>query len=407
MKKIIVIITLILVLVVSFSGCLNSKEEFASAPVKLDKEVQNKLIKENYQFSYQLFKTISNNDREKNVAISPLSVSTVLTMIYNGANGETKTALAETLGLQGLTLAEVNNYYEKLQAQFSKPNQKVELKFANSIWTDDNLELKEEFMDNMDKYYQGQAFQTDFSKSSAVAEVNNWIAEETQGKIPDMIDSLTGVKMMLINALYFKADWQTQFPKSNTRQELFTTGSGQEKQVAMMGQQNKFNYYQDKNLKLLELPYSNQRLAMYIVLANKEIKFNSWLKDITPQQLQDKMNKLSAEEVKVALPKFKLSYGSKELNGVLTKMGLGILFNGGDLSKIAPQVTLGAIEHKTVLEVNEEGSEAAGATDAKMPTARPPGAIKEFNANHPFLFIIKDKKTANILFMGQIVNPKL
>lgn len=407
MKKIISIISLVFLLVISFSGCLNSKADFAVNSVKRKKEVQTKLMQENQDFSYQLLQTIAGQEKKQNIALSPLSVTTILTMLYNGAKGESKTALAKRLGLQGLTVAEVNNYYQNLQSELLTTKQRVELKFTNSMWLDDNLQLRKKFMSKMDKYYQGQAFQTDFSKPSAVAEVNNWITKQTEGKITDMIDSLTGVKMMLINALYFKSKWQTQFPKSNTSQELFTTITGHKKQVATMKQQTKFNYYQDDKIKLLELPYHEQRLAMYIVLPNKEIKFNSWLEDITAQQIQAKINKLSVKEVKVALPKFKLSSGSKQLNGVLTQMGLGILFNGGDLSKIAPNVTVGSIEHQAVIEVTEEGSEAAGVTDAKMPTARPPGAVKIFKADHPFLFMIQDKKTATILFIGQIVDPEL
>jgi len=371
---------------------------------ELARSIDPNLIDANTRFAFELLQELISEDRGKNVFFSPLSILLALAMTYNGAAGDTKLAMAEALEFSQFDLEQLNRGFNDLMVGIVNADQQVEVSIANSIWYRLGYDVKEDFIDRNARYYSAEVRELDFSDPQAADTMNNWIDQATKGKIEKMFDSIPPeTKMYLINAIYFKGDWTHQFSESATQDGEFILETGSKKMVPMMHLEENFRHAQAENLGILRLPYGRERLAMYILLPDE----GEDLDEITSQLNEVSWNRLRRDledkEVTLTMPKYRIEYGVKILNDVLTKMGMGAAFAGG-FSGINPKLFISRVMHKAVIDVNEKGSEAAAATVVDMAESIPPEPV-EFIVDRPFLFAISDDRTGSILFLGKVAEP--
>ena len=371
---------------------------------ELARSIDPNLIDANTRFAFELLQELISEDRGKNVFFSPLSILLALAMTYNGAAGDTKLAMAEALEFSQFDLEQLNRGFNDLMVGIVNADQQVEVSIANSIWYRLGYDVKEDFIDRNARYYSAEVRELDFSDPQAADTMNNWIDQATKGKIEKMFDSIPPeTKMYLINAIYFKGDWTHQFSESATQDGEFILETGSKKMVPMMHLEENFRHAQAENLGILRLPYGREKLAMYILLPDE----GEDLDEITSQLNEVSWNRLRRDledkEVTLTMPKYRIEYGVKILNDVLTKMGMGAAFAGG-FSGINPKLFISRVLHKAVIDVNEKGSEAAAATVVEMTKSAPPEPV-EFIVDRPFLFAISDDRTGSILFLGKVAEP--
>ncbi len=361
-------------------------------------------------FAFKFFETIAENEMSESFFISPLSASLALSMTSNGAEGTTLDEMKATLGFADYSLEEMNAYYKKLIAGLLAADNTTTLGIANSIWIEQNFSVKQPFIDVNKDAYDAQVSKLDFRSQQSVETINQWCSDKTNKRIPKIVDNLDPtIKLILINALYFKGTWVNQFDKNDTAPDDFTTASGQKRKVDMMNQECSTLYTEDEGLQIAELPYGNQAFSMVILLPDEDQNMDNLIDRLTPENWEKWTEQLYGSIVNIKLPKFKQEY-ERKLNDDLQAMGMNIPFLEGlaDFSKIADTdgLYIGTVKQKTFVEVNEEGTEAAAITSVETvaTSAEPPRAIS-FHANRPFIYIIKEKSTGAILFMGKMGNP--
>jgi len=349
-----------------------------------------------------------NHEQKDNVFISPTSIALALSMVYNGANGDTKQAMASTLQFKNLDTSQINQESLGLINLLKNPDKDVELSIANSIWTHQGLDVKPEFLKSVSDYYQAKSTALDFNDPGAAKEINSWVDKNTKGKIPTIVDSIpSDMVMYLINATYFKGTWTKSFDKSQTVDKAFVPSKGASYKVPMMYQhEDDFSYYETDDFQSVSLPYGkSKRLSMYVFLPKDLEKFTDSL-DIQKWELW--MSKYKESKGTVLLPRFKMEY-EKELKDTLTKLGMGVAFDSqADFTGIGDSLQISQVKHKTFLDVNEEGTEAAAVTSVGAVTTSIGGPEeKEFymEVNQPFFLAIKDNQTKEILFAGAINHP--
>jgi serpin B len=262
----------------------------------------------------------------------------------------------------------------------------------------------------MEKYYKGGFNEVDYiaDPEGARIKINDWVSRETKEKIKDILnpgDITRLTRLVLTNAIYFKGKWQTEFNKNLTNDEYFYLINGQKTKVKMMYQKNTFNYYENNDLQLLEIPYKGNKISMVIILP-KVGKFKTVENIMDEKKLQEWLKNAMGTEVKAYIPRFKFTQ-SFDLSKNLSDMGMEDAFSAAaDFSGINGKKNLYISEviHKAFVEVNEEGTEAAAATAVVLDTKT---LIEElvFKADHPFIFLIRDKETGSILFMGRVMDP--
>jgi len=411
------IVIVVLILVAAFVFNPLDTLAYAGSDEKA-KSVDKELISSNTEFAFKIFKEIVKEDEGENIFISPFSISTALAMTYNGAAEETKEAMAKTLEFDKFELDRLNQEYGALVESLKSVDSKVQLSIANSIFIrpDFNPLVKPDFVQRNKDSYDSEVF-SDSSNWNPEA-VNNWINKETKGKIDKMLEQIDpDMVMFLINAIYFKGDWVTQFDKDRTRSADFFL-SGKTVTVDMMSVEGDFDYLKSEDFAAARLPYGRDVTAMYIFLPDEGVDLDSFINNLTQETLDSYIAEFSQiEELPVKLPKFEIEYkvgGNKRLNNVLKKLGMEIAFNPGeaDFSGIAPGGPSGGnlyidfVDHKAVIEVNEEGTEAAVATvvGVRETSAR---ITPIFFVDRPFFFIIRDDRSETILFMGKVIDPSL
>lgn len=366
--------------------------------------ISKEVVEGNTAFAFRLFKQLNQEDKESNIFISPLSVSTALAMTYQGAGSTTKEAMAQALGYAGIEDGIVNESYRNLIPYLNRLDDKIKLSISNSVWVKEGEDIRPEFLQANRDIFEALVSTLDFSQDKAADEINQWIAEATEKKINKMIDPpiAPDVIMYLINAIYFKGDWTKQFNREDTFESKFQAGDGTTANVMMMSQKGEVQYGQGDNYKAVRLPYGNGKAAMYCVLPAEDTPINDFISTLDADCWQAiKEGVAERDEVVLQLPRFKLEYGIKNLNQSLIPLGMGEAFTDqADFSGIREDVCISRVLHKAIIEVNEEGSEAAGATVVEM---RLTAALEplSFIADRPFLFIINDEETGTILFMGK------
>jgi len=362
------------------------------------------------KFSFDLYKKLKDKNKGKNLFYSPASISIALAMTYTGARGNTEKQMAKVLHF---TLPQEHLYstYSKLIENL-KSNKDYELHIANALWLQKDYKYLPEFLNIMERYYKGRFNEVDYrtNPENARLKINNWVSKETKGKIKDILnpgDITTLTRLVLTNAIYFKGKWISEFNKQFTKDEDFYLINEKIIKVKMMFQENKFNYFENGKLQLLELPYKGDKISMVIILPKNLQKLESIENTINEKKLQEWIKNAVNTKVKTYIPRFKFTQ-RYDLSTILKSIGMKDAFDGAkaDFSGIdgRKDLYISKVIHKAFVEVNEEGTEASAATGVIMERTCIERTVT-FKANHPFIFLIRDKNTGCILFMGKIINP--
>ena len=356
----------------------------------------------NTRFGFKLLHNLREREPGGNIFISPLSISIALTMTYNGAVGETERAMAEVLEIDALDLSTINNSNRALRNSLENPDPKVQISIANSIWSRQGVDFNSEFLERNRTFFGAEIASLDFSSPQATGIINEWVDTNTNGKIEKIVERINQeVVLFLINAIYFKGNWQDEFNKSRTRTGVFHLSNGSEKQVQMMRREGVYPYFRGETFEVTSLPYGDGRVGMYIFLPNSDSNLNRFLRDLNAENWEGWISQLQDRRQTMMLPRFKLEY-QVSLNDTLKALGMEIAFGGGaDFSGMGPNLFISEVKHKTFVEVNEEGTEAVAATSVMVAQSLPP----VFRVDRPFFFTIYDAETQTILFMGTVTEP--
>jgi serine protease inhibitor len=375
---------------------------------KADTPVDPAIVAADNGFGLKLLDTLLPDSDGANIAISPLSVALALQVLYNGAGGSTQQAMASTLELGTLTDQALNSDNAALQASLINADPKVQLIIANSIWVDQSGSPVLPSFTQTDETYYGA---TVGDLAGAPANVNAWVDSESHGLIPTILppDSQGEYRDAIIaNVLYFKGAWTTSFDPSNTVPGPFTLSGGGGVSAQLMHQTGPFDYTEGtlhgSAFQAVRIPYGQGRLGMLIVLPAAGVNVVSFVSAMTIADLNGVAAQLQPSTVSIALPRFSASY-SASLIPALTSLGMGIAFvQSADFSALAPGAYVDTVVHETVVEVDETGTVAAAATVVGVTaTIAVPQVV--MTMDHPFLYVIQDGKTGELLFVGALMNP--
>ncbi|HOW50835.1 MAG TPA: serpin family protein [bacterium] len=372
------------------------------------------VVAANNDFAARIFEVMATAEQGKNLMISPLSIELALAMTMNGASGDNLTEMQTVLGFDDLTLAAIDAQFLHLIKSLESADKDMVLAIANSIWMDDLFEprVKTAFKEALLASFEAEPYTVDMADTATVDLINQWVSDNTNGKIEKIIDDINDdTVMFLINALYFKAAWTVTFDEDRTYDGQFELTDGTQKTVKMMtfkeAQEFKFfssGYGAAGGYSAVRLPYGRDKFAFYGFIPN-DGTVDDFIGRMADEGLDGFFTNLVAtEEVPVLLPRFKFAY-EKSLNEILQALGMEQLFAPGGLLNMADQgegLYVSEVKHKTYIEVNEQGTEAAAVTSVEVgETSVPEG----FYATKPFVFVIRDDRSGTILFMGKVEDP--
>jgi len=377
------------------------------------------VVRGNTAFALDLYARLS-KEGNGNLFFSPYSISTALAMTYAGAAGETGEQMSQVLHFpENQAQAKLHPAFSHLQDQVNEVNQegKIELRTANALWVQRGYPFKANFKGLVGNYYKAPLNQADFATEAEETrqDINLWVETITHDKIIELLgagslDSLS--RLVLVNAIYFKGNWASQFESDDTHDAPFWVNQKQPVTVPMMNQEHSFKYMANYDIQILELPYAHtasdaNSISMIIILPKQRGGLPELERSLSAWQLKDWLSRLRLRNIKVFLPKFKTST-SFELSGTLKKMGMLAAFNeNADFSCIdgTRNLSITSVVHQAFVDVNEEGSEAAAATGVVFGVRSMAFAPPTFRADHPFIFLIRHNLSGSILFMGRIVDP--
>ena len=348
-------------------------------------------------FQTKIFQGINKQYINKNVILSPLSAYQILGLTANGANGKTLEQMLLSLSNEDLEeLNDVNVEILKASKDFTT------IEIANAIMT--TFKPKEKFLAASLQY------ESTIETLKSITQVNNWCNLKTHGKIQKILDELPpNTVMILLNALYFKGTWIKEFPENETRTGNFYNYNDESKlaNVDFMSISEGFNYYEDQEMQIIEIPYTKDSMSAVVILPNKDININDFISDLTDDKLQKAIKRMNTKEVQLKLPKFELEFSSS-LKEVLQNLGMVDAFNQAkaDFTGMRDEkdIYVGGVIQKTYLKVDEKGTEAAAVTAVIIQTRSVP-SYKRMNVDRPFLFLLRNKKLPQnyeMLFMAKI-----
>lgn len=347
-------------------------------------------------FALSFFKSVNATvETGENIVVSPYSAGVALSMVAEGAEGETRVEFDNALNGCLFKAVDLGS------------NDTVVVKSANSVWVDDDFSVRNRYVNLLQKDFEAMVVNLNFGDPATVRAINNWCAENTAGKITEIVDRLEpGMVMMLVNALYFNAPWAEAFPMRNTHEDVFHGRSGNV-QVPMMAKTERLNYAEYQGCQMVELPYKGDRYAMYVVLPAAGMDVETMLSYVNESVYDKAMSMLSPVKVKLTMPKLRLET-SMVLNKPLQKMGIRTAFTPAadfkGISEMGPLV-LNQVKQKCYIDVSERGTEAAAVTSVGVRlTAARPETVVTMNVDRPYLFFISDRTDGNILFAGKVVN---
>ena len=346
-------------------------------------------------FALSFFKNVvSVAEPGENVVVSPYSAGVALSMVAEGAEGQTRTEFDEALNGCLFKAVDLGN------------NDTVTVKSANSVWITDNFSVRNRFVGMLEKDFNAEVVNLNFADPATVKAINNWCSENTEGKITEIVDRLRpGMVMLLINALYFNAPWADAFLESNTHEGVFHALSG-DMQVPMMAKTDRMNYAEYQGAQMIELPYTGERYSMYIVLPPIGMSPDKMIAYVNENLYDQAMSMMTAEKVRLTMPKFKLET-TMVLNKALQNMGIKTAFtsaaNFKGIAEMGPLV-LDQVKQKCYIDVSEKGTEAAAVTSIGVRlTSFRPETVYTMNVDRPYIFFIADRTNGNILFAGRVV----
>lgn len=378
-----------------------------------EKHVDERLTTASSRFAFKLYGQLLKQRNGKNIFVSPASVMMALAMTYNGADGETRQAMARALEIDGMSLEDVNRAFADLKSVLSPADPKIQLRIANSLWARNGFAMNPAFVERNEQHYGAEIASLDFADPAARDTINSWVHKNTEGKIDKIVDRIkSDVVLFLINAIYFKGQWKVEFKKEHTKPDVFRLGGGQRKELPMMSQSGSYLYYKGKNFQSVTLPYGKGGVSMYVFLPDEQSGLEQFERDLTPENWDMWMRSFRLTPGDLMLPRFKVEWES-DLNEALKALGMAEAFDGdrANFSQIAKlnsgNLFISEVKHKAWGEVNEEGTVAAAATSVGVAL----GSIQEppqrfvMKVDRPFFFVIRDNQTGVVLFMGSVTNP--
>jgi len=398
---------LIPVLFILFS-CGNDDNSLPTEEKTINLSMESKqMVLNDNQFGVEIFKRLIEVDSAKNMMISPLSMSQALLMAYNGAGGQTKTAFEEAMFLSGLTTEQINQAKKDLVEELLHVDPSVTLSVANSIWYREGFSVNPNFIKVNQDFYNAEVLEAPFDNTT-VNLINSWVNDNTNGKIDKIIESIDPLAVMfLINAVYFYGNWKYKFDEAYTVNSDFNLMGGAKISTPFMNQQTTARFMRSDDFSLLEMPYGRGNFSMLIFLPHEDKSLNDIINQLNVEDYYNWLSDLIEMTVDISIPKFKFGY-EKVLNDYLKALGLSVAFDSqnADFSEISDEMDLfiSFVKHKSFIDVNEKGTEAAAVTIIGFETTSVP-SYPQFIANRPFLFAIREKYTNSILFIGQVVNP--
>ncbi|HDR50932.1 MAG TPA: serpin family protein [Mariniphaga anaerophila] len=407
-----IILLMLAFVLTSISSCQkNDPVPDENKIINLD-EKSAQLVEADNAFGLELFQTIRAESEEENLMVSPLSVSVALAMAYNGAGSDTKSEMEKVLKLNGLTKEQINASYNKLISALQSLDDEVVFEIANAIFYADGFSVKPDFLSINEDVYDAEVSKLNFSSPAAVETINNWVAEKTHDKIQKIIEQLNPLdRMVLLNAIYFYGTWTNEFDKEGTHNLPFRKTDGTTLEVPMMNKMEKLPYKENTLFKAIKMPYGNGQYNMVILLpvgsnSSQDIidvltiaNWNSWMGTF---ELTDR--------VKITMPRFKYAFETS-LKKVLKDLGMEKAFlpNMADFSGISNEdLYISEAIHKSYIDVNETGTEAAAVTGLVFATTsignEPP--VVPFYVDRPFVYAITENDTGAILFIGEVNHPE-
>ena len=391
-------------------------------PINLTTE-QQVFVNDNNQFTLNFLKTVNETESNgKSFIYSPLSITYVLGMVNDAATGLTEKELEETLGFHEGGIQAVNDYCKKLIDGLPKVDNKVTLDIANAIFLNKDYALKQQFLQDMQDYYDAKAEALDFSSPQTLEHINGWCNDKTKGMIPKILDEVNPYMVSyLLNAIYFKADWASKFDPKNTKEETFTTEKGSTT-LPMMHQNVLISYLKTNTYSAVILPYGSGLWNMTVMLPEEGATIDDLIKEVAQSSVVNNRgwcetggNFFRGYEVDLKLPRFETASDTDELDvknglvGLMQKMGIKLAFDS-DFAEIPNMcedrnLYISMMRQKAKIKVNEEGSEAAAVTVAGMDLTTAVGPQEypkaTFHVNRPFVYVISEASSGVILFVGK------
>lgn len=364
---------------------------------------QRATINKGNEFAVNLFKT--QIDMQSKV-ISPLSVSYLMGMLANGADGDTQKEILASLGVSDVTLQTLNESYRALLNSTATADKQTTINIANYIAADKHFSLKSDFRNTVGKMYDAGVESLDFSSSKAVDKINQWCSKQTNGMIPKIVDQLSASDVaVLMNAIYFEGTWETPFEKELTKEENFRGYTRDIKRVQMMHQEDNFSYLNNDTFEAVTLPYGNRTYNMTVLLPKEGVSIEEMMKQLDAQKIGSLYRDMEKCVVDLKLPKFTTST-EVVLNDAISKLGAPSIFTGAANFKNMSDASIfiSKMLQKAKIEVSEEGTKAAAITAGMVAmTALNPDEPRhvKFHANRPFVYIITERQTGAIFFVGQ------
>lgn len=364
-------------------------------------DTQRQIVEKNNDFALRLFQEVSGFESR---VISPMSVSYLMGMLANAADGNTREEIMKTIGCEDISVKELNEFYLAMMNQVNPGDKSAALKIANYIALNDRFSLKKPFENDMKNFYHAGVESLDFSSSSATKHINEWCKKSTDGMIPSIIDQVEpSAVSYLMNAIYFNGTWADKFDKKDTKTENFRGYTRDIKKVPMMHRNDEYYYMNNDMYAAVSLPYSNRKYTMTVLLPNEDKSIPEMMKDIKVKDLHKINWNMEKCVVDLKLPRFTTEL-NLTLNDIIGKLGAPSMFTStANFSYFADgNLSISKMLQKAKIEVSEEGTKAAAVTAAimTMSALQPEPRHVEFHANRPFVYMITDNTTGAIFFMG-------
>lgn len=361
-------------------------------------------------FAFGLLREVNRAHADSNVFLSPLSASMALGMTVNGAAGTTLDSMRAALGFGGVPLADINASYQSLITLLRGLDPNVDFRIANSIWYRQGFPFEASFLDLGRRYFDARIEALDFADPGAPDVINGWVNDNTNGRIPTIVDQIPADAVMyLINAIYFKGAWTFRFDAADTRDGPFFGPGGATAPARFMSLRDTLRYYENDSLQAVDLAYGGGPFAMTVVLPREGGDVNALIGGLTASGWRDLTGRFAATDLDLYLPKFRLTW-EDSLNAPLRALGMAIAFrrDTADFSGMSLEgrhLFISKVKQKTFVDVNEEGTEAAAATVVEIGATSVGPGRPVMRADRPFLFAIRERYSGTLLFVGKIVRP--
>lgn len=403
------------VLILSTGACQNpAATPVGQTPVRVDSisalprsltSSEARVLAASNRFAFDLFARLNAAQPAGNVFVSPLSASMALGMTVNGATGETYDAMRAALRLSETSREEVKDGYKSLIALLRELDPNTDFRIANSVWYREGFPFHESFLAETRSYFDARIEALDFANPAAVTTINSWVSEATNDRIQRIIETIRQDHVMfLINAIYFYGKWHMPFDRPATRDAPFHALDGSTAPIPLMYQDARLRYAASAEYQAVDLPYGNTAFTMTVLLPSPDVNVSTFAASLTPAKWNAITESFRDSRIALYLPRFKLQW-ERTLNDDLTALGMGIAFRPyhADFSGMSPRgrdLYIDYVKQKTFVDVNEEGTEAAAATVVGIGVVSMP---PEMRVDRPFLFLIRERLSGAVLFMGKVV----